>query len=317
MVDVTDLRSPAEATLQVGMIKPGEKGIPARVLEILKSEFLAGKKILVVVNKKESTDFLFCPSCNRIQRCPTCRDSLILSTEGVATCQRCKYTLQDPTKCPKCNNQMSVIHDLSMLMLKSVVSREIVEAGICTLAAGNIKSTEEALSKIEAANIVIATPAIINPFFRDLFEAIIYLKPESAFNMNEYYAAEMIFTTIAELREMVRSRGHIYLFSAFHFHYAIQFADDEEKFFNRELKYREWFALPPYARVYLRHLGKKMRDIYTVLHQRARVSRQYLSSRKQTRGSFRGILEVHGNGQDIRATKLMERRDITVSLLIG
>ncbi len=324
-LEVTDLRPSEKTTLHVGMIKPGEKGIPPRVLEILKSEFLAGKKVLVVVNKKESTDFLFCPSCNRIQKCPYCRGSLILPTEGAAACQRCKYTMPDTKVCPKCSKQMSVIHDLSISVLKRVLSREIVEAGICTLAASDIKSTEETLVKISQANIVVATPAIINPFFKDQFAAIIYLKPESAFNMNEYHAAEMIFATIAELREMVMIGGKIHLFSAFHFHYAIKFANDEEKFFQRELKYRKWFRLPPYARVYkvevkdrdLRRLGQKLRDIYPVLQQRTTVGRLYLLSRKPVRGIFRGILEVHGCGEDILATALMQRRDINVSLLIG
>lgn len=324
-LQVEDLRQPERAGFHVGVIKPGEKGIPHRVMEILRSEFLAGKKILVVVNKRESTDFLFCSACNRIQRCPSCRSPLVLSPEGVTQCPKCNLKVKESKVCPKCNSPISIINDLSMSVLKSVVSREIVEAGVCTLTAGDIKSTDKTLAKIGESHVVIATPAIINPFFRDLFAVIIYLKPESAFNMNEYRAAEMIFTTIGELREMIQDRGQIYLFSTFHFHYAIRFADDEEAFFSRELKYRQWFALPPYARVYkleakdknLRALAGKMRDIYSCLSQTATVSRLYLLSRKPSRGFFRGVMEVHGQGEKILATGVAARRDISISLLVS
>jgi primosomal protein N' len=324
-LEVDDLRQAEKASLQVERIKPGEKGIPRRVLEILRAEFQAGKKVLVVVNKRVSTEFLFCTSCNRTQRCPACRSPLVLSPEGATRCQKCARTVKESTVCPRCNTPISVIHDLSMAVLKDAVAKHIVEVGVCTLTADEIKSIDKTLATIGEANVVIATPAIINPFFKNFFEVIIYLKPESAFNMNQYHAAEMIFSTIGELREMIRKGGQIYLFSTFHFHYAIRFADDEEAFFARELKYRQWFSLPPYARVYqveikdkdLRMLAGKMRDLYHSLGQTATVSRLYLLSRQPSRGFFKGALEVHGHGNEILAAGVMSRRDITVSLLTG
>ena len=44
--------------------------------------------------------------------------------------------------------------------------------------------------------------------------------------------------------------GELHVFSVFHFHYALQYLMDEEQFFERELKYRQWFMLPPFASVY-------------------------------------------------------------------
>ena len=68
--------------------------------------------------------------------------------------------------------------------------------------------------------------------------------------MEEFNAAEMIHATGAEIAETLVAGGELHVFSVFHFHYALQFLMDEETFFERELKYRQWFLLPPFASVY-------------------------------------------------------------------
>ncbi len=308
---IEDRRQDRQIELEVHMLKRGELQVPDSLIELIKAYFLENKKILILLNRKASFQYLFCPKCQQIQKCHHCRGVLKVEEEQ-----------EGENHCRKCKSELVFVQDISMASVKERVERQVSEKGIYTLSAENFDQPSSVAEKIEKSKIVISTPVILNPYFRELFDAVIYLRPESMFNINHYDAAEMVFANVSELRELVKVGGYIDIFSTFHFHYAMRLLGDEAAFFDRELKYRQWFRLPPYFNVYhlevrhkdLRKMAAHMRKIYRQFKEEFHIQPPYLISRSKIHGYYRGKMEFHAQPSVLHRSGLLQQRNLKVSL---
>lgn len=306
-LDVTDGRLGRGISCQVHMLKGRERGIPDEMVDMIRQNFLTKKKTLVLVNRIQQVAHLFCGQCRKIVSCPRCGGILQVEETQLASCRSCTYRKEALNDCPRCGRNLTLLHDISIDSLARAVERAIGEKAALVLTAAGLKTAAATVDAVRSSPIVIATAAALNPFFEGLFAAVLYVKPESFFNMEEFNAAEMIYATGAEIRETLAPGGELHVFSVFHFHYALQFLMDEEKFFERELKYRQWFSLPPFASVYqlelkgadLRSLAAAMRGLNLQYRDDLQIKRIYLVSRQPSRGTYRGILELHTTAEKI------------------
>lgn len=311
---------------EVQAIKPNTRGNPAELDECL--ERLAGekKKILVVLNKKESDRFFYCHHCKTIQRCRFCHRPLNVAEDLSVSCGHCSFGQITANECSKCKEPLELVDNISVASVKKRIHERVTESGVTTLSSEGLKQDFlfSILKRLGESDIVVATPVIINPMFNRLFDAVIYVRPESLFNLDDYDAAEKIFTMVAELGELVKPGGSLLVFSTFHFHYSLKLINHEADFYQREMNYREWFHLPPFAHVYhleikakeLRQLGKEMRDIYQTFKQGLTIKRIYLPGRQPVRGFYKGTMEIHTLPPAISASGLLNRRDISIELVM-
>ena len=324
-VPVTDRRRDRGLSSQVHALKGKDRGIPASLIELLNRNFLQKKKTLVLINKLEPAKNLFCAHCGKIAACPGCGGILQVEEPQQAACRRCSFSQASLATCPRCQNPLTVLHDISLNSLARAIERTVDEKSVLTVSAADLKDMERIIPAVQASAVVIATPAVLNPFFRESFAAVIYIKPESFFGMDEFNSAEMIYGTTAEITETLVAGGELHVFSVFHFHYALQLLMDEDKFFERELKYRQWFMLPPFSDVYqleirgstLRALAAAMRDLFKKYQDELQISKAYLVSRQPLRGVYRGVLEMHAPAEKIITCGLQQIKKSTLSLLAG
>jgi primosomal protein N' len=311
---------------EVRMVRGGSRGIPADFVQLLNNYFLENKKVLVVLNKKESFNFLYCGKCKKVLRCPSCDRAIEVDGDSNIKCLHCAQEETAFTTCNRCGEPLALVEDISVASLKKALKQQVVETGIMTLSAEGLKDEHmySLMKRIEDSKIIISTPVILNPLFNNRFDAVIYMRPESYFNIEEYDAAEKIFSMAAELRELVKKGGSLDIFSTFHFHYSLKLINDEEGFFGRELKYREWFHLPPFVNVYhieikdksLRKLGKEMRKIYTKFKDSLTIKRIYLKDRQAIRGLYKGVIEAHTQPEAILESELLGNRNISIDLVM-
>jgi primosomal protein N' len=222
-----------------------------------------------------------------------------------------------------CNSELVSLRDISISSLKEMIQKQLTEKGVFTLTAGDLSDIHSIINQLKEFPITIATPIVLNPFFKNIFDSIIYFRPESIFGMNEFSTGEMIFSMVSDLKELIKDRGSIDIFSVFHFHYSLKLINREEEFFNRELKYRKWFLLPPYYNVYalevkagdLRTLGAEMRSVYLTYRDILNIKQIYLFSRKKIRGKFKGQVEIHASPQTIKKTDLLKRKNMSIKIV--
>jgi primosomal protein N' (replication factor Y) len=307
-----DRRPSRRPAVEIHPLKGRERGIPAALIEQVRLNFLAGRKTLVLVNRIQPARYLYCEACGRLAACPRCGASLQADKDESVACRRCAYRHDAPAGCPRCGKPLAPLHDISIDSLSRAIERVSGETAVLALTAAELKDPQAALAAAKESPVVIATMAALNPVFQGLFAAAIWVKPESFFSMEDYDAAEMIHAVGAEIAATLAAGGELHVFSVFHFHHALQYLLDEEPFFERELKYRRWFLLPPFAAMYelelrdgeLRSLGAAMRALYARHRDRLRVQRVYLASRQPQRGTYRGILELHADPGPIAAAGL-------------
>ncbi|MCU0288268.1 MAG: hypothetical protein MUF15_17965 [Acidobacteria bacterium] len=313
-------------TAEIRMVRSGTRGIPPDFIELVNHYALENKKILVILNKKESFNFLYCAKCKRIIKCTSCDGTVNVDENFNIKCIRCGLEKKSLTTCDKCGEALILVEDISIASVKKTLKKQVIETGIMTLSADGLKEEHlySLLRRIEDSKVIISTPVILNPVFNNMFDAVLYLRPESYFNINDYDGAEKIFYMTGELRELIKKGGTLDIFSTFHFHYALKLINDEESFFGRELKYREWFHLPPFANVYhieikdrnLRKLGKEMRNIYKKFKDPLNIKRIYLGSRQPVKGSYKGLIEAHTQPEGIIESGLLENRNIFIHLIL-
>lgn len=319
---IEDFRQPQDVELKVHMIKAGERRIPGSLAEIIEAYLNDNKKILLLLNRKTSSRYMFCPKCQMIHNCPHCRGALKIIEDLHVRCVNCPYEQKDLKHCSKCKGELVVIQDISAASIKTLVEQWTEEQAIFTLSAENFKESLSLREEIREKKVVISTPVILNSYFREMFEAVVYVRPESLFDIGKFDAAEMIFVNICEIRELVKPGGVIDIFSTFHFHYALRLINDEAAFLDRELKYRRMFRLPPYFNVYhlevrhqeLRKLAAHMRKIYRQFKSEFHIQRPYLISRQKTRGYYRGKMELHTRPEAILQSGLLKNRNIKIFL---
>ena len=322
---ITDRRREQSISCQVHMLKGKERGIPGEIVDMIRQNVLEKKKTLVLVNRIQPVLHLFCGQCRKIASCPRCGGILQVEESQRAACRRCTFHKETLNDCPRCEKSLTLLHDISIDSLSRAVERAVGEKAALVMTAADLKTAGPTVAAANASPVIIATPAALNPFFREMFATVIYIKPESFFNLEEFNAAEMIYATGAEIGETLKVGGELHVFSVFHFHYALQFLTDEEKFFERELKYRQWFILPPFASVYqlelketsLRSLGAAMRGLNLKHKEDLQIKRIYLVSRQPLRGTYRGILELHTSAEKIAQAGLHKIKRSHLQLTAG
>lgn len=143
--------------------------------------------------------------------------------------------------------------------------------------------------------------------------------------MNDYNSANMIRFTLFELKNIIKTNGSIDVFTLYNFLYVFKLINEEDELLNRELKYREWFYLPPFFSIYeiiiksknIRELGKDMRKIYNKYIDDLNIKEIKLLSRKKVRGYYKGSLKLHTEATKILNAELTKKRNISVKLILS
>jgi len=321
ILPIEDDREAGSNRIEVKKLIRADKKIPDSLIELVKTEFMANRRVLIIVNKMAANQFLYCPKCKKMVSCPKCRSRFSIVETGSVSCVYCHYQ-EEMRCCRKCLSQLTIVDDIAGESLKRRFQKEISESGILQLPAKELKNIESTMQNIKENRIVIATISIINLFFKDHFDSLIFVSPESIFNMNDYQTAETIFSVLAEINELAAKGGRITIFSTFFFHYSMQFINQEDQFFNREIKYRKWFLIPPYANVYhievrgkeRRKLAAEMRKIYQTHKKKLNIKQIYLKQFEKRYRYHKGILVVHTDSDSIIKSGLLAKSTVSIEL---
>jgi len=299
---IDDKRTDSDESISVKKLDPGIKIPPEQVIESIIKHFIKGERILVIVSRKGSKKFLFCPECKALYKCPSCGGSASISSNAEIICPSCSFSTSDVTECSKCGSGFKVIEDLSVNSLKKRLAEKAGSQYLFSFESEkkvNVSNLERPDSSEKS--IVILTPSEAGSIPEQAFDHAVIIKPESFFDLNNYNGGEQMYLFVRGLREVLIPNGKVDVYSVFHFHYSLKKINEEKQFLDRELKYRELFQLPPYFEVFylklsdrsLRGLGKKMRDVLCDFSDFFSIKRSYLISRSRIRGFYQGSIQIH------------------------
>ena len=147
---------------------------------MIRLNFLGKKKILVLVNRIKPVLHLFCSQCRRSPR-PHCGGILQVEESQKAACRGCTFRREALNDCPRCGQNLSLLHDISIDSLSRAVEHAVGEKAALLITAADLKAPAATMEAAHAHPVVIATPAALNPFFREMFDVVVFVKPESFF----------------------------------------------------------------------------------------------------------------------------------------
>lgn len=325
-LQIRDERKIDVSPVSVKKLNPGVRIPPDQVIDTIINDFTRGDRVLVIVSRRGSFKFLFCPECKSIYKCPLCGGTITISSDSMLNCMSCSYTADKIDTCKKCDSELKIIEDISVGSLKKKLVGRAGEKSIVSFENKSPKDYEDNFKRSEsgAGKIFILTPAEVNSIPEKSFDSAIFIKPESFFDLNSFNGGEQIFAFIKGLREVVTQEGKVDVYSVFHFHYSLKNINDEEQYLKRELKYREFFMLPPYCDAFnleisdrdIRVLSGRMREVFSEFRESLNIKRIYLVSRVKMRGFYKGSIQIHTAQENIFSSGILKVKGIKIRGLL-
>lgn len=219
----------------------GRERIISGVLEHRIADCLERKeRLLIFSNKKGFSTFLYCKRCKSTQTCPRCSASLVyhFKTRSV-TCPKCSFEAAAPDLCPNCKSAYVKYFGYGIEKAESELLRLFSSA--------RIQTYERGRAIPEEYDIMLTTQALLeHPLWnRHSFDTVAVLGCEQMLGTVDFRSTEKTFAKLLKLLFLAKKEFVIQttvmdnnaLFS-------LQQAD-LEGFFERELKQRQEWELPP------------------------------------------------------------------------
>lgn len=322
-VAVQDRRGEKRVETEVIALPPGSPGIPQTLLQRISKHLDEGRRVLVLVNRVQGEDYLFCPHCRQIARCPHCRTIILpgKGTEIAKACPECGGIRKPEQTCYRCKNELVRVPRGNLTSLRDEVHKRILGEKPPLITADSDPGDIAAAASLDGCRVVMGTRVVLRQEFRHAFTALVYFRPESDFHFTEYDAAEQIQALVGRMREWVAPGGQVDVFSTFHFHYGLKLLQSQDAFMKRESKYRRWFHFPPHADLFdlvfrdpsQRKVAARMRLARKQIGDQMVVLENRLESRVPKYGKISGLMRVSGSIAALRMTGILNQKDVRVT----
>ena len=269
---------------------PGLLSPPVR--DALEGALKAGRKSILVLNRRGSYRLTRCVDCGEILKCSHCDSPLIYSrAEGKYLCRHCTYTTPGDTACPKCNKPSWRSVGIGVEQLQTELKKHFPQAKIVAferaakLSAKATKTSVIASDRMERSDlltlqdfdILISTQAVLR--FQGIWQAqmIALIDFDAELNRLDMRSAFNAFSLVLHVGSM--ALGPVFIQTRNTNHYVLQGLSrgKAQGFYDEELKLRKEFGFSPFKhwiRISWRGKSEKStrqaaQQVYTALTQSA------------------------------------------------
>jgi len=200
----------------------------------------AGKKSILVLNRKGSYRLTRCVDCAEVLKCSHCDSPLVYSrAEGKYSCRHCTYTVPGDTVCPNCHKPSWKSVGIGVEQLQTELKKQFPQAKIQTFERSN-------LNTIQNFDILISTQAVLRfqgslqvsvAAFIDFDAELNRLDMRSGFNA---FSLALHISCMALESVFIQTRNIN--------HYVLQSLSkaNTKGFYDEELKLRKEFGFSPF-----------------------------------------------------------------------
>jgi primosomal protein N' (replication factor Y) (superfamily II helicase) len=216
--------------LKQGVINPAAK-------ELLQKAFKAGKRIVVIWNKKGFARGVFCSNCRHVYQCGHCSGFLqMLAVRHQALCPHCQRTISLPEVCPECR---------SGYFRGGSWGIERVGQAIRKIFPG--MKVDDWLKRNNQSECVLATSEILSTLYEPKsFDAGIVLDADASIMRMDYDATFNAFLYFKKLALLFREKLSVFTYNRDYYLYE-NINSPWQEFYEKELKLRCALNLPPYG----------------------------------------------------------------------
>jgi primosomal protein N' (replication factor Y) len=168
----------------------------------------AGRKAIVLVNRRGWSNFLSCRSCARVWTCPQCDVALVLHRgERVVACHHCGHREPVPASCPACGSVSVARHGAGTERIERELAEALGDPGFPVVrldadtAGGGTGRLARALERFDAARagVLVGTQIVAKGHdFPDVTLGVV-LDADQTLRFPDFRAEERTFALIAQL----------------------------------------------------------------------------------------------------------------------
>jgi primosomal protein N' (replication factor Y) len=215
------------------------------VRDSLDAALKAGKKSILVLNRRGSYRLTRCVDCAEILKCSHCDSSLIYSrSEGKYLCRHCTYTAAGDTVCPKCHKPNWRSVGIGVEQLQTELKKYFPQAKIAAF--------EREAARIKRPNgfddfdILISTSAVLRFQGRWQVQMAAFIDFDAELNRLDMRSAFNAFSLARHISSM--ALGPVFIQTRNSDHYVLQSLSSgkTQDFYDEELKLRKELGFSPF-----------------------------------------------------------------------
>ena len=233
MVRIIDMR---QEFVPKGKEKIISKSLEYQIANILQRN----EKLLIFVNQKGFSTFLYCPKCKKTQTCPRCSSSLKYHfKEKIVICPSCPFKTASFDICPICRSTYIKYSGYGLEKVESELTRLFPSV--------KIQAYEKKGAALLAYDIMLATQQFLeDPYLNTCsFDSVCVIACEQMLGHMDFRSTEKAYSRLLKLRSC--AKREIILQTHVVENDALKYLQDSEPsaFFKEELKARKELKLPP------------------------------------------------------------------------
>ena len=250
-VYITDLREE---------MREGNRSILSRMLhEKIENRLLKHEQVMLFLNRRGYSNFVSCRSCGQALMCPNCDISLTPHEDGFLRCHYCGYSWRAEKHCPACGSPYLAGLGIGTQKAVSLIQEEFPTARILRMDMDTTSKKGEHEKILETfanneADILVGTQMIVKGHdFKNVTLMGILVADRSLY-ASTYRASEKTFQLLTQAAGRA-GRGDkpgevvIQTYRPDHFVIRTAAAQDYDKFYDSEIRYRTHLGYPPVCRM--------------------------------------------------------------------
>jgi primosomal protein N' (replication factor Y) len=229
--------------------------LSAALVRGLQETLAAGKRALVVVNRRGYIPHIYCGACGRSLTCGRCDVAFTYhKEESVLRCHYCMRREPMPRRCPYCGKEKLTGVGFGTEKLAAEVELVFADARVGRADSDALPTPARARSFWEDVaagvyGVVVGTQMALRALDHEEVALAALANADTAMNLPDFRASEQTFRTVRRMLEPSSRRRRV-LIQTFHpDHYAVAAAaaGDYDAFAKQELAFRRRLELPPFT----------------------------------------------------------------------
>lgn len=254
-----ELMAMARGEAQVKLIEePSASFAPAKVVDVSNYKFIpgllsppvrdaleaalkAGKKSILILNRRGSYRVTRCVDCGEILKCNHCDSALIYSrSAGKFLCRHCTYTAPGDTVCPKCHKPSWRSQGFGVEQLQTELRKYFPQAKILAF------ERSEAKESLADFDILISTSAVLR--FQGAWKAHVaaFIDFDAQLNRLDMRSAFNAFSLALHISSMAVEPVFIQTRNSGHYVLQSLSRGKIQEFYDEELKLRKELGFSPF-----------------------------------------------------------------------
>jgi primosomal protein N' (replication factor Y) len=241
----------------VDMRQKGNFLLSEKLRQELKNTLAKGEQAILFINRRGFFTFVMCRECGFTVECPHCAISLAYhSDERKVRCNRCDYTADTPSSCPRCNSGKISYYGIGTQRIEQEVAQVFPSARILRYDRDSVskRGSHEAFFAAFAdgkADVLIGTQMVTKGLDVGKVTLVGVVSADTALHLPDFRSAEHTFQLLTQVAGRAGRHhlpGKVIIQTHQPDNYVIRTAvnHDYDAFYRQEIKYRQELNYPPF-----------------------------------------------------------------------